>query len=318
MKRQPVCVVVLLLVFTCALQAETLAPVFGPPPPESSCGGASLPPGRGGGGSGGDSRPCNVPLQVGVSGNAEQTHKPNAPIAEAYDAEETQPGPSGGDPINIIMGSVLLEETDLAIPCPLLNLVFSRNYNSHLRYDRPVGHRWTHSYNWTVDEFTNITIKGVSGDWVLLRAVSDPWLGAYGGDFRWFHEEEDGSHTIRGDIGYRLVKEEDGEYVVKIPGGISYLFDTNGVLEKISHLAGPHITLTYTNDFPNHLLTRVEHSNGQYLDFEYNNDLIVQVSTTSTNVSVSFGYNDNGELVEAVRQTPRGDFTTTYSYAGSE
>ncbi|GAF97128.1 unnamed protein product, partial [marine sediment metagenome] len=57
------------------------------------------------------------------------------------------------DPVGVISGNTRVDETDIVIPCPLIDLVFRRSYNSHLKrsfyhnYEERLGHLWTHSYD---------------------------------------------------------------------------------------------------------------------------------------------------------------------------
>jgi hypothetical protein len=195
-----------------------------------------------------------------------------------------------------------------------MDLVFQRSYRSQLDYNGPLGHRWTHSYDWRLAETNSFTYRGKTGNWMFLQAIADPAAGLYNGDFRGFLKQPDGSYRIRDEVAYRLDKDGDDGWRVMIPGGLSYQFDTNGILQRISHPAGQCVTLAYSNSYPKQLLLRVEHSNGKYLDFAYTNDLIAQVTTPSTNLSLSFSYNCRGELIEATRHTGRGDFKGTYTY----
>lgn len=304
---------VFLIALAIVIQAQQAPPVGIPPPPTDPCGRLTLPPNpEREHEPHADAPPCVVPLQ----GPGDNPDDPNAPDTTNPPGQPTDE-PTGGDPIGIMSGAVKVQETDIVIPCPLLDLVFVRNYHSNLSYDHPLGHRWTHSYNWSVSEFKDTDVNSERGDWVLVRAIANPWLPPYAGAFMWFKRQTDGSYVLSDNLPYRFEKLTAGDYTykLKIPGGIEYLFDEDGVLQKISHAAGQEVALTYSGAFPDHLLTRVEHDNGQYLAFAYTNvNCIATVSTVSTNLSMAFRYNDKDELVEATRHTVRGDFITAYQY----
>ena len=109
-------------------------------------------------------------------------------------------------------------------------------------------------------------------------------------------------------------------YEVSIPGGIIYRFDTNGILQNISHSAGQEVTVTYqslwdpTTGALHPKLDRVTHSNGKYLQFVYTGDNITEVLTHSTNLSLTLSYDEHGDLVSVVRHTSRGSFEHAYEY----
>ncbi len=255
----------------------------------------------------------------------------------------TPPATTGGDttsdPITVMDGDVKIAELDLVVPCPLIDLVLQRNYNS-LGADAAatsctLGHGWTHSYAWYL---TTMTVTNTieyppwpihpqnvrqNYEYVILHAAADPNLGLYDGDKQWFRKTAPGVYESRNDNGYRLQDTDDG-YAVTIPGGVQYRFDFGGALQRIVHPAGPAVTLTYTNG----LLSRVAHSNGKALEFHYYGGLLASVTTPDTNVWMSYEYPAQpvyflaggttvagaGLLAASVRHTAQGDYRTTYAW----
>lgn len=219
-------------------------------------------------------------------------------------------GPKTKEPIDIITGDVTATENDIRIPCPLVDLVFSRHYHSRLDHDGAVGQHWGHSYDLSATSVVNAKYKGVSGDWVVVQVLGDPGIGV-ADDRYWFEDIGDGSYKLRGDSQYRLKATLDGGHEFLIPGGISCAFDSNGCFVAINSAAGSVVTLNYTNG----TLLDVRHRNGKLLAFSYDDDdKIVRVNTPSTNLSVSFTYNSLGELTNACRHTSTGNYNTGYTY----
>lgn len=233
--------------------------------------------------------------------------KENSPIKKG--GKKGRGGRRTKDPIQIVTGNNMYDVTDIYIPCPLIDLNFSRSYNSQLLYDGIMGARWCHSYDWRLY---------ISPTSILLQAVVDLGLGAYMGDLHHFQKDETGSFYILGDTAYRLFEEQDGGYSLLVPGGLVRRFDTNGVLSNITHPAGQSVTLHYTGTYPTQQLARVEHTNGQYLDFEYEGGLLAHVRTPSENLYVSFSYDVWNTLTNASLHTKRGVFSEVYDYGASD
>jgi YD repeat-containing protein len=279
------------------------SPIGTPPPSSGPCGGISL-IGGDGGGSGASTclEPMTEPADIGG---------PNS---------NTKTGGEGGgptsdekkDPVRIVSGAVALSETDIVIPCPHIDLVFMREYDSNLLNNGPIGFRWVHSYGWEIAKYKEA--NGELGDWLVLRAVADQWQGPYEGSYHWF-KKTNGVYTVSDAAPYVLTVDGNGEYDVKLTGGIKYHFNTNGVLQNIVHPAGSRVDLAYNGQGQ---LTKVEHNNGQYLAFEYQGQNIARITTPLSNLSVEYSYEDAGMgkivLAQTLRHTSRGDFTLSYKY----
>jgi RHS repeat-associated protein len=155
-------------------------------------------------------------------------------------------------------------------------------------------------------------------DRLFLQAVSDPYQPGYQGSRIAFYRTNDGVY-VSSSSAYEASEVENG-YEVRIPGGIFYRFDTNGILQRISHSAGQEVAITYqslwdpTTGALNPKIDRVTHSNGRYLQFVYTGDNITEVLTHSTNLSLTLSYDAHGDLVSVVRHTSRGSFEHAYEY----
>ena len=210
------------------------------------------------------------------------------------------------DPINTINGNVSVAETDIVVPCPGFWLGFARFYNSRAEQSRTLGPRWSHSLDWYLVAETNLVEYQNTNTYGVLFVGN--------GEEVWFRKSGS-SYQPPLDLAWSLEAQGTNGYEVRLPYGAGLAFDTNGVLESVTNRWGNTLTLTYTNDFPTHLLARAEHENGLDLEFTYTaGGLLSTVTSPSTNLSVAFSYNASGELTNATRSAGSVDNTTTYKY----
>jgi len=209
------------------------------------------------------------------------------------------------EPINTINGAVYFSETDIVVPAPGLPLAFRRTYNSQLDYDGPLGHRWAHSLDWHLYE-DETEFDGETNSWRVLSA----------GDGRrfWFQVQTNGTYTSPFDNNWQLTDATGGGYRVTFPAGVSYDFDTDGILTSMADPWGNMLTCTYTNSYPSNALIRVEHSNGQYLTLSNANGRIAKVLSPTNALCVTFVYNAQGELTNATRKVGADTQTRNYLY----
>jgi len=208
------------------------------------------------------------------------------------------------DPISVVDGDVKKEETDIVLPCPGLSLVLKRRYGSRSGRDTTLGHKWMHTYDALLSD-KSLNVSGTDYSWKILQTGTGEKIA--------FPKVSEGVYDRpRG----RQLTLEDGTgfYRLTEPGGIVWIFDTNGIPETISDPVGNSIALTYAGDYPTQKLTRAKHSNGQYLDFSYTNGLLFKVTTHTNNISVEYAFNTNRELTNVTRHLPSGDQVYTYRY----
>jgi len=210
------------------------------------------------------------------------------------------------DPINVINGSVTLTERDIFIPAPGLPLAFERYYHSHGAQDSEsaIGGGWRHSYDLTLASRTNATYKGVEGDWLVLSTPD--------GQRHWFREDN-GGWLSPPENNLRL-SQQGAVFQVESPAGIKHSFDANGMLQSIADAFGNMLTFSYNGAWPNLTLTRVEHDNGQFLDFASSAGRITSVTTPSGELSLTLQYAPSGLLTNAVRHISGTDETFGYYY----
>ena len=205
------------------------------------------------------------------------------------------------EPIDLLAGETLLREDDVLVPAPGPDLRFTRRYVSGLDWTNALGPRWTHSLDWRLVETNQYYFRVMTGRGQTFTLEKRP-----DGQEGWVGYQENN---------WTALGPTNGEYRIYLPGRLQYAFDTNGVLQRISDPWDNRISLSYTNAYPSNLLIRAEHSNGQHLDFSYTSDRLTRVDTPSTNLFVTFAYNDSGELTNATRTTSSGSEATLYRYA---
>jgi RHS repeat-associated protein len=210
------------------------------------------------------------------------------------------------DPINTQNGNVTLSETDILVPCPGVSLAFRRHYNSRsITTTGLLGPCWAHSYDILLQSRSNTQYKGTSGNW---RRLSLP-----AGQELWFQDNGDGTFQNPPDSNLRLTIAANG-WLVTLPGDSQLAFDTNGVLGSIADTFSNRVTLTYSGGFPNHKLSRVEHLNGQYLDFSYAGTLLTNIVSPVGSFNVQFGYNSSNELTRAIKNVGGTCYTNRFLY----
>ncbi len=247
------------------------------------------------------------------------------------------------DPVYITSGNNLINEIDLVINCPFIDIVLQRTYLSADRDQVGFGQGWHHNYDWQCgvierDDNINLPIHHCSTDFspedmyqiaipenaelvtstsVVMQALSAPLSG--GGDFQWFEKK---NNQYKSFVRKKMTDRTGGGWNVTLPGGIVREFAEDGRLIEVRHSSGQKVILIYDptisiispTGFKRPRLNRVEHSNGQYLDFVYSGKHIIRVNTADPNLYIEYSYNNVGDLVKVIRHTLGGDFVTLYSY----
>ena len=74
-----------------------------------------------------------------------------------------------GRAIGIIDGVMVLEERDLLISIPLINLNFSRTWRSDYQKSSSLGSGWVYSYEWKISDLTESTINQITSTNVVYQ-----------------------------------------------------------------------------------------------------------------------------------------------------
>ena len=211
-----------------------------------------------------------------------------------------------GDPADVIMGDMLLDETDIVVPCPGPDLLLQRFYLSGLpSADGRLGPGWLHTYGWSLEEqdyvhgsstYDCLRVTTANGKRFTLLRSGSYWFGQW-------------------DNNLWAVGPTNNEYRVYLPGRILCTFGTNGVLQSISDPWDNAISLTYTNTAFGSLLQKVQHTCGLALTLTHANGKITGVTTPDPDLSMTYQYDLDGTLTSASRHTSIEDHVTQYRYA---
>ena len=217
--------------------------------------------------------------------------------AEICPVNRQRPDPKAEtcEPIDTIGGQLVLEETDLALPCPGPDLALVRSYGSGMDYTAgPLGPRWIHSWEWSLAEITADYLR------VRTAAGQSGWLEK-GADGRWRNGRENAWWAEGPDAeGYRL----------HVEGGRVLRFDSQGRFLSVADPQANTVRVTRSGGLP----VRLTHSNGQFLEFSYQGGRLAEVRTPVEGFGVRYEYTPGGDLAAAVRSGAGGETRTAYGY----
>jgi YD repeat-containing protein len=203
-----------------------------------------------------------------------------------------------GDPVNVVTGAFSLVESDFAVPCQRLPLVFTRAYDSQAHAFEPaggLGPGWTHSFA------LRIKRKKGGGDVVYMDDRHTRL------EFRCV----DGTlRAPEGAQGMRLASTPTG-WTLRQLDGLGADFDTDGRLTRL-YRPGPRRDSVLTLFHADGRLERVEGATGALL-FDWAEGRIVAISTPAGRWG--YDYDAEGRLVAVTR--PSG-ITQRYAYASDE
>ncbi|OYU95797.1 MAG: hypothetical protein CFE21_11710 [Bacteroidetes bacterium B1(2017)] len=187
------------------------------------------------------------------------------------------------DPINLSTKSYEYSKTDLSVPIIGGNLSFGHVYNS-LNYliDGPLGFGWTHTYNYSITNFTDTLWRvnlpnGNSRDFVPLMGGGGSSFPLYGGTTDTLYKTG---------VGYTLISKEQNVFQ----------FDLTGRLKTITNPNNNVISLHFTGN----LLDSIKGTGGRFLVLTGNTSTgkINSVSTASGK-TCGFRIDINGNLASA-------------------
>jgi RHS repeat-associated protein len=275
----------------------------------------------------------------------------NPPVKpDASSSSTNPPTECRSDPINVLNGAVLIEEHDLRLPAPVMDLEFRRAWQSSF-HEAPaipdstwyaqtgianttatgIGGGWMHEYEWKIINLGDRVIQDVPGTYMRLDALVSPCAGRYrGGTFFYRQVEVAGGEAPGGGTPVRmfvthghldhgiLYQFASGSWrLASLPGDArTYEFGPDGRMTRIDHPAGARITLQYQN---NRLIQAV-HNSGAYLNFEYENDRLVRVRTPNPDYGMEFSFpvdeavHHPYQMHRVIRKTPGGDEIFDYEY----
>ena len=260
---------------------------------------------------------------------ADTAPKPNEKEGTSAGDTINPPGEDTGDPVDIIRGNNVIDEFDLRIPCPGFDLIFSRAYHSAAvpafsGTSPAFGLRWSHSFETRLRMATNVVVNGVALgpniSCVAVDMLANPYEGKYTGNHFFFGRDVTANTTEL--INYQRVSSSDMSlsystteklYHLAQPGGLVFLFNSTGRLDRIEHPSGAFATVEYIGLKP----SRITHSNGQYFQITYGGDgHISKVETASPDYWMSYDC-AMGAVTQAVRHVSGRTDVVQYHYGPS-
>ncbi len=206
---------------------------------------------------------------------------------------------SSTEPIDTATGNNYFTEPRLYVPCPGLPLQLNLKYQSKSSQSLGMlGKGWVHSYEWFADTQAS-------------QAVVYTGLGGRCS----FEHNADGTYAASGANGWTF-RTNANEYVLGLPAGVEYVFNTNGSLATIRDAWSNRVDCAYDGYG---CLSAVMHSNGRSLVFSNEWDValvdwrIASVSV-SNGASLVFSYNGDGQFTQVVEQVGADSHVSTYAY----
>ena len=193
--------------------------------------------------------------------------------------------------------STLASATDAFRSTSGLSLDFSRVYNQGIssRYETGIlGYGWNYSYDYYLEEVTEDN---------AIRFYNPT------GGFRLYVDDGNGGYESDSDLDFStLVKNNDNSYTLTESNGVVYQFNPNLSWQSFTQSNGSSLTATYSNN----KLSKVTHSDGQYLEFTYNNQNRLSKITDDLGQESTYSYDSSGEQLTQV--TDFNDQVLNYTY----
>ncbi len=192
--------------------------------------------------------------------------------------------PKGGDPINLVTGSYAYSHCDLDVLC-IEPLQFITYYQTDIPlpgesgyYDgKPLGNRWTHSYNIRIAFTADRKQLGVIwGDYsVDTYNVPDSITGSY--------------PALNARRGYNLTYGSDRSFTLTVKNQYSYRFSADGRLTSITSPAGNVVSLAYTGN----QLSRIQLDATHYLSLDYYSSGLIKTVADNASRTITYEYQNN-------------------------
>jgi RHS repeat-associated protein len=252
--------------------------------------------------------------------------------------QATAPGRQGsnsfasfvGDPVNMLTGALVHNETDLQVKGRGLPIVLARWYNSGNPQDGPLGWGWTHSFNHVLKLYGVESVGGAA-----MAKVG--WVNGSGGETFFSTTQHNNGNLAPGAVlanpagtyvQFSRVAGgvDDGKLRIRERDGTVYLFASalgpSGVPSATSAVIAPLLSITDRNgnrltlNYSGTQLSSVSDSLGRtVLNFSWTAGRISQVSDY-TGRAVAYEYGDGqGNLTRAIDAAGQGRDYSYYSSA---
>ncbi|MGE0822280.1 MAG: RHS repeat-associated core domain-containing protein [Candidatus Binatia bacterium] len=196
------------------------------------------------------------------------------------------------DPVVLTTGAYAYAQELIRGPGALMSFGFVVHYNSGEQNVTPLGRKWTHSYNWRLENLGN-----------------DEWRVKHGDGAADYYDEVGNQFTPQ-DPGVfeTLVRNGDGSFTYTTVERDKFNFSPVGKLTSIvdSNLNTSQLTYDSNGD-----LATVTDAGGKVATFSYNADDRITTVNYAGLIQVGFIYDSAGDLVT---YTEPGNLTTTFTY----
>lgn len=182
-----------------------------------------------------------------------------------------------GDIINAANGNLFLPVIDTTLSARGFEIPIVRSYNSYRSdIDSGFGYGWTFNYNTYLTD-ANDYVLWIDGDGSVHN-----YSGLGGGNY----ESPPGIFS-------RLTKNPDDSFTLWFKEGVTYEFNTNGILQAIVDNNGNILTCTYDVN----KLVRIEDNSGIYVDFSYNMGNRISSIEDPLGRQIFYEYDTNDNLI---------------------
>ncbi len=197
-----------------------------------------------------------------------------------------------GGVINSANGNLYLSEKDISIKARGFDIEIIRSYNSHnSNFSTAFGYGWTFNYNVYIVDKGSYAIF-VDGD----------------GSFHNFISTGGGNYTAPPGVYLRLNKYPDDTFILWFKDGMTYHFDSGGILQNITDKNDNTLTFTYSGG----KLVKVEDDSGVYVTFNYNSEHRISSIRDVMGREITYEYDLYGNLVKVT--DAMGNFTRYIYY----
>ncbi|MEX0321331.1 MAG: right-handed parallel beta-helix repeat-containing protein [Puniceicoccaceae bacterium] len=193
--------------------------------------------------------------------------------------------------------SQLTASIDLRTKPGLIDLWFMRSFPRSITHRftlGPLGYGWNHFWEITLEKDDDGTIIISHGNGAKRVFQPDSRRNAY--------------FSSKGDNAVLMAS--GGNYTLEQPGGNQYVFNSNGQLTSVQDRNGNSIQLSYASG----KLSRLEHSNGMFINLSYNGEGLLSNIQDSYGDQVLFAYDSGKHLTQV---TDRFGRITQYAYSSS-